>query len=81
MEGILKVTPEQLEATAGEFANKGTTVGNLTSEMTQLVEGLNSIWEGEPLGLTPAPRTRIQSGRKSPMVSDVTMRSLVVLYM
>ena len=47
MEGILKVTPEQLETAAGEFANKGTTVGNLTSEMTQLVEGLNSVWEGE----------------------------------
>lgn len=47
MEGTLKVTPEQLEATAGEFAAKGTTVGNLTSEMTQLVEGLASVWEGE----------------------------------
>ena len=47
MEGILKVTPEQLESASGEFAAKATTVGNLTSEMTQLVEGLSSIWEGE----------------------------------
>lgn len=47
MEGTLRVTPEQLESTANEFASKGTTVGNLTTQMTQLVEGLSSIWEGE----------------------------------
>ena len=47
MEGTLRVTPEQLEAAAGEFAAKGTTVGNLTSQMTQLIEGLASVWEGE----------------------------------
>ena len=47
MEGILRVTPEQLEQTAGEFSSKGTTVGNITSQMTQLVEGLSSVWEGE----------------------------------
>ena len=47
MEGILRVTPEQLEAAATEFSAKGTTVGNLTSQMTQLVEGLSSSWEGE----------------------------------
>lgn len=47
MEGTLRVTPEQLEAAAGEFSEKGTTVGNLTSQMTQLVEGLTSVWEGE----------------------------------
>lgn len=47
MEGTLRVTPEQLESTANEFASKGTTVGNLTAQMTQLVEGLSSIWEGE----------------------------------
>lgn len=47
MEGTLRVTPEQLEAAAGEFSAKGTTVSNLTSQMTQLVEGLGSVWEGE----------------------------------
>lgn len=47
MEGTLKVTPEQLETAAGEFSSKGTVVGNLTSQMTQLVEGLASVWEGE----------------------------------
>lgn len=47
MEGTLRVTPEQLEATATEFSSKGTTVANLTTQMTQLVEGLASSWEGE----------------------------------
>lgn len=47
MEGTLRVTPEQLESAAGEFSTKGTTVSNLTSQMTQLVEGLASVWEGE----------------------------------
>lgn len=47
MEGILKVTPEQLESASTEFAAKGTAIGNLTAEMTQLAEGLSSVWEGE----------------------------------
>ena len=47
MEGTLRVTPEQLEAAAGEFSANGTVVGNLTSQMTQLIEGLGNIWEGE----------------------------------
>lgn len=47
MEGTLRVTPEQLEAAASEFSAKGSTVGNLTSEMTLLAESLNSVWEGE----------------------------------
>lgn len=47
MEGIIKVAPEQLLSTSTEFAGKGTTVGNLTSQMTDLVVGLSSVWEGE----------------------------------
>lgn len=47
MEGILRVTPEQLEMAANEFSAKGMSVGNLTSRMMQLVEGLNHVWEGE----------------------------------
>lgn len=47
MEGTLRVTPEQLESAANEFSSKGTVVGNLTGEMTRLVEGLASVWEGE----------------------------------
>ena len=47
MEGILKVNSQQLAQTASEFGNKAGTVGNLTTEMTNLVTGLASSWEGE----------------------------------
>lgn len=47
MEGIIRVTPEQLETAAGEFSTKGTAVGNITSQMVQLVDSLNSVWEGD----------------------------------
>ncbi len=47
MEGTLRVTPEQLQSAASEFSSRGTTVGNLTFQMTNLVTGLSSIWEGE----------------------------------
>lgn len=47
MEGIIKVAPERLIATAGEFSTKGSMVSTLTSNMTQLATGLTSIWEGE----------------------------------
>ena len=47
MEGILKVTPERLLQTSGEFASLGTQMKNLTGEMMTLVKSLNSIWQGE----------------------------------
>lgn len=47
MEGILRVTPEQLETAANEFSAKGTSLGNLTSRMMQLVEEMNRVWEGD----------------------------------
>lgn len=47
MEGIIKVNSEQLVQTAGEFGNEAGIVGNLTAEMTNLVVGLASSWEGE----------------------------------
>lgn len=47
MEGNLKVTPEQLESASNEFSAKGTTVGNLTTQMMELVTGLAGVWEGE----------------------------------
>ncbi len=47
MEGILKVTPEQLISTANEFQSKGTQIQTLTSEMTDLAKSLSSVWEGE----------------------------------
>jgi WXG100 family type VII secretion target len=47
MEGILKVTPEQLTSTANSFSATGTQVRNLTAAMTDLVNGMASIWTGE----------------------------------
>lgn len=47
MEGILKVNSEQLAQTASEFGSKAGVVGNLTSEMTNLVTSLASSWEGD----------------------------------
>ena len=47
MEGILKVDSQQLVQTASEFSGKAGTVGNMTSEMTNLVTGLAAAWEGE----------------------------------
>lgn len=47
MEGTLRVTPEQLINTASEFSSIGSTVANLTEQMTTTVTGLASIWQGE----------------------------------
>lgn len=47
MDGIIKVAPEALISTAGEFSNQGSTINTLTGEMMQLVTGLSSVWEGE----------------------------------
>lgn len=47
MEGILKVTPEKLHQSSGEFATAGNEVRNLTGEMMSLVESLKSLWMGE----------------------------------
>lgn len=47
MDGILRVTPEQLISTASEFSSQGSTIQNLTSEMVSMVGNLASAWEGE----------------------------------
>lgn len=47
MEGILKVTPEKLIQTSGEFATTGNQMKNLTSEMMAQIQGLKGIWQGE----------------------------------
>ncbi len=47
MEGILKVTPEKLIQTSGEFATTGNQMKSLTSEMMSLVQGMKGIWQGE----------------------------------
>lgn len=47
MTGILKVTPEKLISTSGEFKDQGTKIRGITSQMLQIVNSLNSSWEGE----------------------------------
>ena len=47
MEGILKVTPEKLSATAQDFSGQATQVNNTTTEMMELVQGLSAVWQGE----------------------------------
>lgn len=47
MEGILKVTPEKLIQTSGEFAATGNQMKNLTSEMISQIQGMKGIWQGE----------------------------------
>ncbi len=47
MEGILKVTPEKLIQTSGEFAALGNSMKNLTGEMLSLIKGMNGVWQGE----------------------------------
>ena len=47
MEGILKVSPEQLISAAGDFSSKASNISSLTGEMTSKVGALASAWEGE----------------------------------
>ena len=47
MEGILKVTPEKLIQTSGEFSTLGNQMKNLTGEMLSLIRGLEGVWQGE----------------------------------
>ena len=47
MDGLLRVVPEELVAASNEFSTKAGTVGNLTSEMMNLVVSLSGGCEGE----------------------------------
>lgn len=47
MEGILKVTPEKLIQTSGDFSGIGTQMKNLTGEMLEQVQSMKGIWQGE----------------------------------
>lgn len=47
MEGILKVTPEKLIQTSGEFSAVGNQMKSLTGEMMAKVDSLKGIWQGE----------------------------------
>ena len=47
-QGILRVSPEKLQATASSFESTGATIQNLTQQMTSIATGLSGqIWSGE----------------------------------
>ena len=46
--GIIRVSAEKLQATASSFEGTGSTVNNLTQQMTSIVTGLSGqVWSGE----------------------------------
>ena len=47
MEGYIKVAPETLASTAGEFGGQATQLQSLTGEMMQLIQSLSAAWNGE----------------------------------
>lgn len=47
MNGTLRVTPQKLISTAGEFETCAGEVSTLTGQMTEMVTSLTSIWQGE----------------------------------
>ena len=46
MNGIIKVSPDKLKGTAGEFSGKATELNTITNEMLTMVAALSSNWEG-----------------------------------
>ena len=46
-EGIIKVNPEQLMSTAGEFGGQANSLQTLTCNMMNLVTSLTNAWQGE----------------------------------
>ena len=47
MEGIIKVSPEQLASTAAEFGGQATQLQALTTQMMELISSLSASWNGE----------------------------------
>lgn len=47
MTGNLRVTPEKLISASGQFQQSDSTVNNLTQNMMDIVNQLNSTWAGE----------------------------------
>lgn len=47
MEGILRVTPQELVNAANEFDGTGAQIQALTQEMMELVNGMKNIWQGQ----------------------------------
>lgn len=45
--GTLRVTPEKLRSTSGQFEQSNTKVSTLTQQMTDIAKELSSTWGGE----------------------------------
>lgn len=47
MDGILRVTPQELVNAANEFGATGTQIKSLSQEMVDMVNAMKSIWQGQ----------------------------------
>lgn len=47
MEGYIKVAPETLATTAGEFGGQASQLQTLTGQMMDLINSLSASWNGE----------------------------------
>ncbi len=47
MEGSLKVSPEELQAAAEEFGDRGNRIAVLMNEMISVMNSVGEYWEGE----------------------------------
>jgi len=47
MAGIIRVTPEELISMSNRYANEGSQVGEQVTRLDQMIQELESIWEGQ----------------------------------
>lgn len=47
MDGIIKVDPQQLINTAGEFSTTNGQVKGITDQMNTIIDSLRPVWEGD----------------------------------
>ena len=62
MAGRIKATPEQMRGTAAKFGKEATNLGQSMTRMKQLINSLNSFWEGDA---TQAYKERYNTLEKS----------------
>ena len=47
MAGIIRVTPEELISMSNRYASEGSQVGEQVTRLDQMIQELESIWEGQ----------------------------------
>lgn len=73
MNGIIKVTPEELIRTATSFDNTGNVIRSITSEMISLINGISgTVWSSEAANAYKNKFTGLQSDmdRMFKMISE-----------